>query len=231
MDLNLLQNNLYEELILFYSQYGFDFNKKFAVFVRDDFKILWGQSSSYKTRLHFIPGFSVNNKAIYKILTSMFPDRKNSTFYIVQCRDLAREFNCEEYDYYGSESGIDLGVNYQLDESTNIKNLVNDHIAYMNKVGFPFFEKMSTLSGISEFINDRMTDVDIEKFDSPEYQKELDRFFDRREVLSGVISAHLSNHKDIEKLLNRYRRKYDGNNYILGDLEKVVAYLNKDEIS
>ena len=124
------------------------------------------------------------------------------------------------------EEGIDQGIGYKVESEPNISSIVEHHTAYMVKVGFIFFDNMSSIEGINGFINGRVlegSELDFINHAKTPYIKD---FFNKREILSGTIAAYLVSEPEIEKLLNRYRKLFEGNGYILNDLEKVVAYFN-----
>ena len=230
MDLKELRRKVHKELSLYYIQHGFDLDKKKGLFIKGVFNVLWGVSAKYSTCIYFRPSFSINNVNINKVLSEIFPEQKNLTIYKVQGRDLAREFNCNDYDYLGDKLyDIDQGASYKVDEKSDIRQIVTDHIQYMEKVGFSFFDQLSSVEGINNFINNRIIEVDQEIFDSLSYRKKLEGFFDKREVLSGVVSAFLINNQEIQLLLVRYRDLFQDNDYILADVEKIVHYFRKHQ--
>ena len=99
---------------------------------------------------------------------------------------------------------------------------------FMEKVGFPFFDKLASLIGINDFINCRLMAGGRDHFKSEGQQVELKKFFDKREVLSGVVSAYLTNNPQIDEILERYRILFDGNNYIVEDVEKIAKYFAQE---
>jgi len=121
MDKKVLRSNVHKELMTFYSEFNFDFIKKMATFKRGEVEVFWGVAAKRLEHIFFTPDLIINNIEITNVLDKLFPDRVNTTFVKVQCRDLAREFNCYDYDHYASENDIDLGAYYSVDESTDLK--------------------------------------------------------------------------------------------------------------
>ena len=80
---------------------------------------------------------------------------------------------------------------YHIDEETLLDPIINDHINYMKNVALPFFEKLETISGIDSFLNDRILLGDETFFQEKERQNLLKKYFEKREVLSGIVSAYL----------------------------------------
>jgi len=68
---------------------------------------------------------------------------------------------------------------------------------------------------------------DNDYFKSKNQQASLKKFFDKREVLSGVTSAYLTNSPKKNVLLERYRILFEGNDYILSDVQKIEDHFTK----
>lgn len=122
------------------------------------------------------------------------------------------------------EAYKDEEIFYKVESRANFKNIVTDHMIFMEKVGFNFFKSLNTLQGVNDFINCRILNGGGDFFGSEDQQVVLKKFFDKREVLSGLISAYLTKNPEIDELLCRYRRLFEGNNYILDDVHKIEDY-------
>ncbi len=212
-----LYNSLYEK----YSSYSFKLQKTKGLFQKGEFTVHWGGPIVYSDSLHFQPKLSVNNREVFKVLSSLFPQAKNLTIYKVQGSELAQEVglfgDCKEEEIF-----------YKVESNDDIENIVTDHMMFMEKVGFNFFKNFNTLQGVNDFINCRVLNGDREFFESEDQKVALKKFFDKREVLSGVISAYLINNPEIDELLYRYRILFEGNDYILDDVKKIEEFFTQE---
>lgn len=216
-DKKALKEGLYNSLNESYSGYSFKLQKTKGVFQKGEFTVHWGGPVVYSDSLHFQSKLSVDNKSIFKVLSSLFPQAKNLTIYKVQGSELAQEIGFSEV--YTNEE-----VFYKVESSDDFKNIVDDHMIFMEKVGFGFFNRLSSLQGINDFINCRVLNGKIDFFRSEDNQIALKSFFDKREVLSGVVSAYLIDNPEVDELLNRFRILFEGNDYILDDVKKIEEY-------
>jgi len=219
-----LRLKVLEALEPFYTSNGFKLNKSNGVFFKDDFEVFFGVTKKNIDAIYFNPELTILNREISSIHKLIFDKNCLVTSRLTSSR-LANDFENYDYDYL-VEEGIDQGIGYKVESEPNISSIVEHHTAYMVKVGFAFFQKMSTLKGIHDFINSRVLKGGDPEFMENLKQPQIARFFSKREVLSGTIAAYLVSEPEIEKLLNRYRKLFEGNGYILNDLEKVVAYFN-----
>jgi len=219
-----LRLKVLEALEPFYTSNGFKLNKSNGVFFKDDFEVFFGVTKKNIDAIYFNPELTILNREISSIHKLIFDKNCLVTSRLTSSR-LANDFENYDYDYL-VEEGIDQGIGYKVESEPNISSIVEHHTAYMVKVGFIFFDNMSSIEGINGFINGRVlegSELDFINHAKTPYIKD---FFNKREILSGTIAAYLVSEPEIEKLLNRYRKLFEGNGYILNDLEKVVAYFN-----
>lgn len=219
-----LSLKVHSAIEVFYTPFGFKLNPVNGVFYKSNFEVFWGIDRKTTEEIYFSPKLSVTNDKISELYKVIFSKACLITSKLAGFR-LANEFGNHDYDYL-NEQGIDKGTGYKVEPNTDIGLIVEHHAAYMKKVGFAFFEKMSTLEGIHDYINGRVLKGGEPEFTENMKQPQIARFFSKREVLSGTIAAYLISEPEIEKLLNRYRKMFEGNEYVLNDLEKVVDYFN-----
>jgi hypothetical protein len=229
-----LTNAIVSKLEKHYNDNGFKWMKTGATrFEKNDQFVFWGAGQEFSTSLVFRPWFRVVNEEILTIIQEIFPSYigaplASMTIVRVQSPELIEEMNFEDYaSNYIHKSAHGVSYFYSVEKDTPLEPIVEDHINFMNKVGLPFFEKVDSLEGINDFLNGRILKGDMDYFQSEERVKELQPFFSQREVLSGVTCAYLIKNLKIEELLNRYRIFFEGNNYVLEPMEKVVEYFNK----
>lgn len=215
-----LKQGLYNSLYECYSDYSFKLLKAKGLFQKGAFTVHWSAPTIYSDCLYFQPKFSVNNKDVFRVLNNLFPQAKNLTIYKVQGLGLAQEMG-------HSEENMEEEIFYKVEGFDDFKNIVNDHMMFMKKVGLNFFNRLSTLQGINDFINCRVLNGEIDFFVSENQQIALKKFFDKREVLSGVVSAYLIQNPRLAELLERYRILFEGNNYILDDVKEIEEYFNQ----
>lgn len=221
---NLLRAKVHDALNLYYKPLGFELKKSTGVFERNGMEVSWGVSKKNIDAIYFSPRLNVWNKSITKCFEAIFQMGDLVTSRLTSSR-LANDFGNHDYDYL-IEEGIDQGIGYKVESESDIKSIFEHHTAYMEKIGFVFFDKMSTLERINNFINSRILEGSELNFINNAQTPYIKDFFNKREVLSGTIAAYLVSEPEIEKLLNRYRIMFEGNDYVLNDLEKVVDYFN-----
>jgi hypothetical protein len=224
-------NSICEKIEHFYKDNGFTLIQKGATrFERNDLIVTWSPFSEYIDSIVFMPNFIVKNVNVLKIIKLIFPEviGIELTIVRVQSLELTEEMAFEDYESKFIYKDINGSVySYRIEKDTPLEQIVEDHINFMTKVGLPFFEKVDSLEGINDFLNGRILKGDMDYFCSEERVKELQPFFSQREVLSGVTCAYLIKNPKIEELLNRYQIFFEGNNYVLEPMEKVVEYFNQ----
>ena len=210
-----------------YAKEGFRLEKKKNNFIKGDFKVLWGVSSTHIDSVIFRPQLRVENGIIKKILKEVFP---HSVGHITTARSqstkLLDEIGVDDFssNFITKHDDGSISYYYDIENDANLEPIVEDHFCFMNKAGFQLFNNMSTMEGINDYINSRVLTGTRENFLSEDRQSELKIFFDKREVLSGVISAYMIKNPKIDQLLERYRILFEGNDYILEDIAKVEEY-------
>jgi antitoxin component of RelBE/YafQ-DinJ toxin-antitoxin module len=188
------------------------------------------------------PQFKIENERIKEIFIDAL-GTKESPLTILRVQNMEFAFECGVHDdkityspfnsLKPNEDSINIlssgNYRYMIEEDTDLVPILTDHQYYMEKVTFPFFEKMSTLEGIDSFFNDVITEGDLPFFYSEYNQKFLQKIRRKREILIGVIAAKLNKRKNYEELLHRIKLLWEGNDYILNDFHKLVDYLEKRE--
>ncbi|MCO5277387.1 MAG: hypothetical protein M9911_05310 [Saprospiraceae bacterium] len=222
-----------EKLEPFYKLYNFKFQEKRVYFYKDEWLCFWGPASEHIDSLTFRPWFRLTNKKIKTILQLLFPDEIGGEITIVrhQSPEMLIELGIVGYqsNYIEKyESGCLYA--YHIDEETLLDPIINDHINYMKNVALPFFEKLETISGIDSFLNDRILLGDETFFQEKERQNLLKKYFEKREVLSGIVSAYLVSNPHLEELIHRYHLLWEGNRFILDDFEKVLNYFRENPV-
>ena len=213
-------------------------SKKLSSFSNNGFEVFLGPDATHPGSITLRPKFRLINIEIQNILKEVFPSEIGlCTFYRVQDMDFA--FECEVYDdkithspynLFGTGSMFTGGGGgsyyYSIEEDTDLAPILEDHKYFMEKVTFPLFDKMSTLDGIDNFYNGRILEGDMEYFMSVKRQMFLTKVNQKREVLSGLIASNLINNPNKQNLLLRYKTMWEGNTYILDDVDKLMAYLD-----
>jgi hypothetical protein len=215
-----LRAKVHDSLIPFYDSKSFELNKINGVFNKNGCEVAWGVKAKNVDSIYFNPTLSVTSEDIKNVLEYIFgPEVDDITLSrLAGCR-LAQEFGIHEYDYLGdNEHNIDHGTTYRVDETTDLDKLVADHVNYMEKVGLPFFEKVSTLEGIHDFINDRILQATDDQFE------DIRRVYGKRDVLSGVTASYLLNKIKTESLIEKYYHLFEGSTYIFDDVQKIKEY-------
>jgi hypothetical protein len=210
-----LRAKVHEALLPFYEPQGFKLNRTNGVFEKDEFEVSWGVKRKYVDCIYFNPSLRISNSNIQKSLEKIFADQKfGLTISRLAGCHLAQEFGVHEYDYVGdNEDGVDHGTTYKVDHETDLAKIVADHVNYMEKVGLPFFEKLSSIEGIYDYLSGLLFNND-----------NVRRIIGKREVLSCVTAGYLLNHPSIDSLLQRLEVVYNGNNVVLNDVRKIEEY-------
>lgn len=227
-----LTNKVLKQLYSFYDTNGFKVVKGRAIFKRDDQLVFLGASSTHIDSLTIRPRFRIENKIIGDVLTAIFPGQIGTKITLAreQSVEMLRELDVEDFasNYIITHNDGSKSYYYNIEKNTVLKPIVADHINFMEKVGLPFFDRLNSIEGISDYINCKLLDGDREYFRLNNQQEALKKFFDKREVLSGVVSAYLTNNSEIEELLERYEILFEGNNYILDDVMKINNYFTRE---
>lgn len=221
-----VRTKILEILTPFYMDYGFKPIVKLANFKSNDKLVLWGESSNHIDSLVFRPQLWIENRNIKKILKTIFPSQIG---FMSVCRGqsimLIEEMKIEDYssDFIVKHSDGSRSYYYDIGLETDVRPIAEDHIGFMQKIGFPFFDKLSTLEGISDYFNYKILELNMDsELDDPWSSSTFT--LDKRDVLSAIISAYLMSLPETNLLVERYRILLQKNDFILKDLEKVVGY-------
>lgn len=228
-----INDKILDAISSFYLNHGYKLKRGLSKFIKNDFTIYWGETSKGIDSLVFRPSIRLENKEISNVLSVVFPESlKNNTIVRVLDLDFAKEFGfCDFESPFVNDHGVDgKSYYYRVKIDTDVEPIVSDHIRFMELIGFPFIEKLSSLEGIHEYINERIFRVDDILLKSEEKQQELKKGYGKTEVLSGVVTAYILKEKDTELLLKRIKLLFEGNTYILDDVLKVEKYFNGNKV-
>ncbi|HLO56846.1 MAG TPA: hypothetical protein VK169_21295 [Saprospiraceae bacterium] len=225
----------------YYLSKGYARSKKVSSFFNDGCDVFLGPDAIHPGSISLRPKFKVTNIDIQNILEKVFPTEIGlCTYYRVQGMEFA--FECDIYDdkiTYSSFNNImpeytkpdilSIGnYYYSIEEDTDLSPILEDHKYFMEKVTFPLFDKMSTTEGIDSYLNDRIMEGDMDYFMSENRQLILKKINQRREILSGIIAAKLVNNPYFDSLLLRIKTMWQGNNYILDDVDKLIFHFENN---
>lgn len=222
-----INDKILDSISSFYVNNGFKLKKNLSKFIKNDFTIYWGETSKGMDSLVFRPSITLKNKEISNVQSIVFPESlKNNTIVRVLDLDFAKEFGVGDFESpFVNDHGADgKSYYYRVEIDTDVEPIASDHIRFMDLIGLPFIEKLSSLEGIHEYINERVLKVDHASLKTDEKQKELKKGYGKREVLSGVVASHLLKREDTNLLLRKIKLLFEGNDYILNDLQKVEQY-------
>ncbi|MCD6069318.1 MAG: hypothetical protein K0S33_4144 [Bacteroidetes bacterium] len=223
-DLTKIKSDMATELAKYYSPLEYSFDKKTFSFIKNEYRVFWGSSSTYPDSIVFRPQIWAKNFRIEQVLKDLFPaDLSYETIGKSQ-NDLVKETGNYTSVYMIYHEGGGTSYQYDVEKDTDLRPIVEDHKHFMDQLGFPFFEKLKNVEGISGYINDRVLQADDAEFNTEETINRLKSFFYRPQALSGIISAHLAKSEQLEKLISRYRILFAGNDFILNDVEKVISH-------
>ncbi len=221
-------------LLEFYSKNGYAFNKSTYTFKKNQNEVSWTIRSKYPQSNLFRPLLVIRNQEIIQFLNSVEGINVNMTSKHGQSIKLAHDFEVYEFDkspfVYSGNYGIESSIySYEVEESTDLTPIVEDHISFMEKVGFKYFEALITVKGINEYFNDRLLELSDEVFEDATKKEETGDSFQKEEVLSAIVSAHVEKDERLNEIIERYKKLYSDNNWYLQDIEKLVEFLNKNQ--
>ncbi|NQY08294.1 MAG: hypothetical protein HRT71_02095 [Flavobacteriales bacterium] len=222
-----IKRNVIDAISSFYIDNSFKLKKATSEFKKNGFSIFWGESSKGVDSIVFRPQIMLENKEISDVLSSVFPNSVvNDTIIRVQGLSFAEEFGFSNFESsFVNDHGADgKSYYYRVEIDTDIEPIVSDHIRFMELIGLPFIEKISSLEGVHEYINERLLSVDDASLKTEEKQQELKRFFSKTEVLSSVVTSYILKGRDTNLLLERIKFLFEGNDYVLDDVQKVEEY-------
>jgi len=214
----------------FYNEKGFTLDTKVTRFIKNGFDVFLGGGAIRSDNILIYPSFSVENLEIKKVLKTIFPeDLTHLVTYQMQGSELASLFDIPySFSYfYATQEGIKMSMPYyKVGEGYDLEPIISDHIDFMEKIGFPFFDKLSSLEGINLFFNQKVLEGSFESFCTESRQKELKYLLGIREALSALVVAYLLKDKNIEELIKRLRFRYS-HEVPLNSINKVVNYFSE----
>lgn len=241
-DKNKIYNRLEFFLTPYFKERGFELNKKLFSYIKDGNKISWGERADFENWLTFSPRYRVDNKETLEILKKAFPKK---VVYYTSTRtqsttNFAHELGVYDFDNsqfnFCSEGVCSYGYDICLEEEDakvleglpilyNVEPIVKDHIAFLEKVTFPYFEKLSTVKGINEYFNTRVLSLSEEDFED----MNIVRSFQLEEVLSAIVAAYLVNDINLEEIIFRYKKLYIVSEYYTKDINQLVDWINENK--
>jgi len=215
---NDLRQKVHKTLIPYYTSKGFTLDKSNGVFNKNGLEVEWGVSSKNVDYLYFNPILTVMNEDIRNSLQNIL-ERKKFGIAIrrIAGHKLAQEFEIHEYDYLGNDKNhIDHGCTYKVDFESDLSELVKDHLNYMEKVGFPFFNKVESTQGVYEYLSGLFFN-----------QADIIKILGKREALSCLISGYIINAKNIKETIRCLENTYRESPFVWNDLEKIINHFEE----
>ncbi len=228
-DKQKLYLKLHNLLNPFYEQNGF--KHKFSPFSyeKNGAFVFWGAAADYIETLKFKPRFRIVNNNINKIFKTVFPNRVAyySSSRTQDTIEFAHEFDVHDFDNkpYNFCMHNTCTYFYDIGLDTNLDPIIKDHIEFMEKVTFPFFEKLSTVKGISNYFNDRLLSLSDEDFQNEKIQDS----FQKEEVLSSIIASYLEKEERLNEVIETYKKLYSNNDWYLNDINLLDNWIKENK--
>lgn len=219
-----LQHKLLNILDYRYSKKGYQLKKTVATFSKNGCSIHWGITKRSVDDLIYRPWFVIANPEITRVLSSLFPNSPNDVIIRVQTKQFALEngVNFESPFIYPHPYGD--SYYYAIDSESELKTITEDHFRFMEAVTFPFFDKLESLEGIYQYLTSPILSYGLEDIKSND--RKLIKFYNKREVLSSILSAFLIKSPDIHTIVNRFNILLEGNDYILSDFQIICDHFS-----
>ena len=217
----------------YYEERGFSLNKTTAIFSKGCLTVRWGVSSKGIDHLIFKPQFQISNSKIENKLLIIFPDKSNVVS--VKSQNLLFAEKLKITNFKNSKFVIlsDNGIGfsnylYRIYSDTDLTAIIKDHIDFMEKVTFPYFEKLSTVRGISDYFNNRLLSLSDEELKDREVMKS----FQKEEVLSSIIASYLEKEERLNKVIETYKKLYSISEFYLNDINLLDNWIKgQNELS
>ena len=220
-----LDKKIQKKLNPFFTEQGFQLDAKLFRYQKNNVFVFWSARAEFEDWLSYEPWFKIVNDHINKVFKKVFPERI-SYFSSVRMQNtvaFAHEFNI--HDFNGRPYDIGIGTvrfyKYKIHLDTNLNPIIKDHIEFMEKVTFLYFEKLNTVRGISEYFNKKLLDLTEKELRNERVQ---DRF-QKEEVLSAIIAAYLEKEKGLYQIIERYEKLYSKNDWYLNDIIQLKNWI------
>lgn len=223
---------LHHLLKSFYEKEDFNYKKSPFSYEKMGAFVFWGASADYTETLKFQPLFRIVNNKINKIFKIVFPNRIAyfSSSRTQNTKEFAHEFGVHDFDnrpYNHCMYGV-CSYFYDIGLDTNLEPIIKDHIEFMEKVTFPYFDKLSTVKGISDYFNDRL----LKLSDKNLKDTGVMRSFQKEEVLSSIIASYLEKEERLNKVIETYTKLYSISEFYLSDINLLDKWIkNQNEVS
>lgn len=211
----------------FYQRNGFEYQSVPFSYKKNGLFVFWGASADYPDWSSFSPRFRVENNQTNALLKEVFP---NQVAYITSLRvqsaeSFAHEFGVSDFDNspYNHCNKTCIYF-YKIGLDTDLDPIVQDHINFMEKVTFPYFKKLSTIGGINEYFNNRLLNLSEEDLT----KESTMRSFQKEEVLSAIVAAHLETDTRFDEICSKYKQLYNSIPFYLDDINKLETWLREN---
>jgi len=223
---------LHHLLKSFYELKGFKYKNSPFRYEKMGAFVFWGASADYIEHSKFQPRFRIENNEINKIFKIVLPNRiaYYSSLRTQNTKEFAHEFGIHDFDnrpYNHCMYGV-CSYFYDIGLDTNLEPIIKDHIEFMEKVTFLYFDKLSTVKGISDYFNDRL----LKLSDKELKDKGVMRSFQKEEVLSSIIASYLEKEERLNKVIETYKKLYSISEFYLNDINLLDNWIkDQNEIS
>lgn len=218
---NIIDIRLQKYLNPYLDKKGYSLDKTLFCYVNNDFTISWGDIADCDIWLTFKPYFKIYNGKTVQILNDVFNRKKPvlTSSRVQSTTHFAHEFGVYDFDdseFNSCSDGIcSYGYRICLEEEDakvlegipilcNVEPIVQDHIQFLEKVAFPYFERLSTVEGINDYFNTRVLSLTEEEFQDIMVIKS----FQKEEVLSAIVASYLTKDNNLEEIISRYKKLY-----------------------
>ncbi|OBX25221.1 hypothetical protein A9996_10845 [Gelidibacter algens] len=121
-----------------------------------------------------------------------------------------------------SDNGIEYSnYSYKIGIDTDLQPIIKDHIQFMEKVTFPYFEKLSTVKGISDYFNNRLLALTDEELKDRKVMKS----FQKEEVLCAIIASYLENEERLTEVIDTYKKLYSTSEFYFNDINVLDNWI------
>ncbi|GLR19576.1 hypothetical protein [Portibacter lacus] len=225
-------NKVYILLEDYYSKKGMIMDKKHSTFSDKERKMYWYPRSKYLDSESYQPRLTLRFTLIQEVQDKILKNVSNYTVTRTTGKKLVSDLEVKDikYDFkdkFLMENGSHL---YYIDQFASPEEIVDDHISFMDEVGFNFFSNLNSLESIDQFLNSEIKKISIEDL-SEDVIKTLRKKALKQEVVAGLICSFLLDKDKGSDLVKKYHKIYAGNNFILKDINKVIEYYSKKDFT
>lgn len=212
-------SNLYHDTL-----FQVDFSKRLLKAKHHQIALsVFGKYNNYFT---IRPSLSIVSDEVCEHVCKIFNKKDNICYYSLL--DMSILGNIKSKFLKNYQEGF---MFHKVSDRNDVHNLISDHQKFMELGGLAFIEKTDTLEEIEIFLNEKISNSNIQDLYNPNIKSELRKFYkDPRIIRSALITKYIVEKGDAIEIESKFKVLFEGMPMVIKLIDQISDYFLENDV-